>query len=126
MSPPAAVPPDVLVVDDDDAIRWVVQVALEDEGFVVATARDGAEALIRVEEEAPTMVLLDLNMPVMDGWTFLIQLRTTGCDLPVIVMTAGLRACAEAEQLHAAGCLPKPFELDQLVAVVARCVRPAT
>jgi CheY-like chemotaxis protein len=125
MASPDAARPAVLVVDDEEDIRMVVQMALEDAGFHVATARDGAEALTRIAEDRPTVILLDLNMPVMNGWQVLQELAAAGYAVSVVIMTAGQRACEEAEKHHAAGCLPKPFDLRQLVEVVARFTRPA-
>jgi CheY-like chemotaxis protein len=58
----------VLVVDDEESIRAIVAEALEDEGSAVATARNGAEALIQVRASAPHGIVLDLMMPVLDGW----------------------------------------------------------
>ena len=80
----------VLVVEDDEATRRVVQRTLKQAGFVVDEAGNGAEALKRVAAARPDLVLLDLMMPVMDGFEFLRQLRQRegGVDLPVIVLTA--------------------------------------
>ncbi len=112
----------VLVVDDDESIRELVALVLEDEGYQVATAADGAQALGQVETFHPDVVLLDLNMPVLDGWQTHGRLRQRLPQLPVVFMTAGQHAAAEAARHQAAGALPKPFDLDVLIATVARFV----
>ena len=110
----------VLVVDDELSIREVVQAALEDEDFAVTTAANGREALERIGESRPDVILLDLNMPVMDGWAFYARVRDEGLGIPVVFMTAGHRACEEAARCGAQGCLPKPFGMEELFQTVAR------
>ena len=128
----------VLVADDDASIRALVRQALEGEGWRVFEAGDGAAALALYEREAPSvaLVLLDLKMPVMDGPQFgeRYQMLSEPSErdqepnrhAPVVVFTAsqGLHAAEEAERLRAAGFLTKPFDLDDLLAVVERCARP--
>jgi CheY-like chemotaxis protein len=115
----------ILVVDDDRSIREVVAEVLEAEGYAVQTAADGAEALRSVERRRPRLVLLDMRMPVMDGWGFAAALKERGLRLPVIVMSAAADARAWAEQVGADDYLAKPFALDELLAKVER-VRAAT
>ena len=110
----------VLVVDDDPGIRSVISAVLEDEGFPVTTAANGREALSSISSEEPALVLLDLQMPVMSGWEVINTLREAQTTIPIVLMTAGFRAQAEAERCHADGFLPKPFNLDDLVQVVER------
>ena len=111
---------DVLVVDDDAAIRAVIRDILQAEGFTVAVATDGAAALAELAQRRPAVILLDLHMPVMDGWALHRRLRVERQPIPVVFMTAGARARLEAEQHGADGYLAKPFELDALLAVVER------
>lgn len=110
----------VLVVDDDPGIRQVIESILADEGYEVATATNGREALDQIATQPPAVVLLDLNMPVMSGWELTAQVQERGLDVPLVFMTAGARAQAEAERHHAAGYLPKPFDMDHLLRTVAR------
>ncbi len=110
----------VLVVDDDVAIRETIAVMLEAEGYRVAVAAHGADALRSLALERPAVILLDLNMPVMDGWELLRRLRASGVAIPVVFMTAGRAAHVEAERAGADGYLPKPFDIDMLYDVVAR------
>ena len=112
----------ILVVDDDRSIREIVQAALEDEDFAVTTATNGREALERIAESRPDVILLDLNMPVMDGWAFHARVRDEGLRIPVVFMTAGQHACVEAARCGAEGCLPKPFGIDELYGAVSRFV----
>jgi DNA-binding response OmpR family regulator len=88
----------ILVVDDDDSIRAMIAEVLAEEGFDVATARDGQEALTAIAAHRPKLVLLDLNIPVMSGWEVLTHLRTAQVAVPVVFMTAGYRAKTEAER----------------------------
>jgi len=110
----------VLVVDDDHDIRLTIQAILESEGYSVTTAVNGREALARITEDRPLLVLLDLQMPVMNGWEVLTELRAQNAGIPVIFMTAGYRAHIEATRYHADAHLSKPFEMDELLQLVAR------
>ena len=116
---------EILVVDDDPAVRQVIEAILTEEGFSVATAADGHQALDRIAQHRPVLVLLDLQMPMMSGWTVLQQLRDANVNIPVVFMTAGYRAKSEAEQHRAAGYLAKPFELRDLLGVVQRFATPS-
>jgi CheY-like chemotaxis protein len=114
----------VLVVDDDPAIRDAVRDALEAMGMRVTTASDGAEALDHVMTEEPCVVLLDMRMPVMDGWGFARAIRERGMDLPVVVMTAAADARRWATEIGAMGVVAKPFALSELINAVERCTQP--
>ena len=95
---------DVLVVDDDADMRQRLRTILEQDGWTVAEAGDGAEALRAVLHSPPRIILLDLTMPVMDGFAFLYRLRETpGCsDLPVVVLSARDISAAERGELTGA------------------------
>ena len=110
----------VLVVDDDEGTREMLVLALEDEGYRVASARHGAEALERIAAEPPNLVLADMLMPVMDGGQLHAYLRERYPELPVVLLSADRRA--EAEAGNAAGFLAKPFNLDDLSQAVARFI----
>jgi CheY-like chemotaxis protein len=115
----------VLVVDDEEAIRVTVAEALEDEGYAVATAQNGAEALVLVRTTMPHGILLDLMMPILDGWGFLQACRQEQlcAQTPVLVMSA-YRKLAEAapSELRVQRFFPKPFELEELIEAVAELV----
>jgi CheY-like chemotaxis protein len=117
MSPPE---PILLVVDDDPAILSTVSDILADEGYQVVTATNGAEALETLKRIDPQLILLDMRMPVMDGWQFA-QARSSAQRLiPLIVMTAAHDARKWALEIGAADYLAKPFDLMELLEVVER------
>ena len=110
----------VLVVDDDASIRAAVRDVLEGEGIAVETAANGADALEKVTRHRPRLVLLDMRMPVLDGWGFATALRERGLALPVVVMTAAADASRWADEIGAIGVVPKPFGVAELVSAVHR------
>lgn len=110
----------VLVVDDDPAIRDTVRDLLEDNGIPVETATDGQDALNKVTARLPRLVLLDMRMPVMDGWGFAQALREHGIFPPVVVMTAAADAGRWAQEIGAIGVVPKPFGIEELIGAVRR------
>ena len=117
----------VLVVDDDDGIRLTVADALQDEGYQVMTATNGQEALQQVESGPPDAIVLDLMMPIMDGWGFLEACRRRElCQgIPVLVMSAYRRLTETAPDLKVRACIAKPFELDVLLGAVERLLQHA-
>jgi CheY-like chemotaxis protein len=114
----------ILVVDDDAAIRAMLALALEDEGYPVATARNGRDAFQQILAGQFSLALVDLQMPVMDGITLAQLIRERGIHLPIIFMSAGGRARMATETLHVEGHLEKPFTLEDLFRIVARFVSP--
>ncbi len=115
----------VLVVEDDPDLVALMQMILTDAGYRVATAGDGAEALERVAEEMPGLILLDMRMPGMNGWEFAGEFRSRhGHGAPILVVTAAENARLRAQEIGAEGWLEKPFELDEVLAAVARHLRP--
>jgi DNA-binding response OmpR family regulator len=110
----------VLVVDDDPGIREIVALVLDGEGYAVLTADNGAEALRVVAQRQPGCLLLDMRMPVLDGWGVARELKARGSAVPIVVMTAATDARAWAAEIGAAAYLAKPFDLDRLLATVDR------
>jgi CheY-like chemotaxis protein len=111
----------ILVVDDDWQMREVLQQVLESEGFVVETATDGRQALERVARTRPALLLLDMGLPLVDGFGVAAGLRKLYADPPpIIVITADGRAAEKAQRVQAAAYLSKPFDLDRLCTVVWR------
>jgi len=112
----------ILIVDDDPAIRDVVTDILEMSDYRVKTACNGAEALVNIRTDRPAAVLLDLMMPVMNGWEFLRQYRgeTAAAQVPVVIMSAAQDASAAASALGAQAFLSKPFEIETILAIVGR------
>lgn len=113
----------VLVVEDDEAIRQLVEMTLELEGHEVTTAADGRAALAVLDAAAPDVVVTDVMMPGMNGWELLAVLRAdpVRLALPVLLLTA--RGVPDdvrrGRELGASALLDKPFEIDELLAVVA-------
>jgi CheY-like chemotaxis protein len=112
--------PRILVVEDDAAIRGLVTELLRDDGYEVAEATNGAEALESVGERLP-----DLMMPVMNGWQFVEEChRQSVCDdVPIVVTSASHDLPRTAERLKKLGvrtCLAKPFDVNGLLALVER------
>ena len=108
----------VLVVDDDEMIRAVVRDALEFDGYRVVEAPDGAAGLAVLDGLEPCIVLLDMRMPVLDGWGFSRAYRARDHRAPLVVMTAAENADRWCLEIGGDGCLPKPFDLDGLLALV--------
>jgi DNA-binding response OmpR family regulator len=117
----------VLIVEDDRDIREFIDLALRGEGYETALSADGWEGLRLLYTWNPDLVILDLMMPVMDGWQFRAeQLRAGLAGMPVVVLTASHEVRASLEALGVSEVLPKPFELMHLLAVVDRLVGPRT
>lgn len=115
----------VLVVEDDPDLVDLMAVILQDAGYRVATATDGIEALARVEAEMPSLILLDMRMPRMNGWEFAGEFRTRwDRSCPIVVVTAAENARLRAEEIGADGWLEKPFELEDVVRMVERHLGP--
>jgi CheY-like chemotaxis protein len=110
--------PRILVVDDEPDIRATVSAILASEGYLVVEARNGAEALVAVEEQTPDVVLLDMRMPVLDGWGFASELRRRGHEVPIVVMTAARDASRWAAEIAASAFVAKPFGFDDLISAV--------
>src|SRR4051812_11558028 len=112
----------VLVVDDDAPIRDFVRATLEGEGYKVVTAENGSVALRLLSGERPLqpdIILLDMRMPIMDGWQFAkIYREIPGKKVPIIVLTAATDPAKFAAQINADSFLPKPFDLMDLLDLV--------
>ena len=112
----------VLVVDDNDDIRHLLRTFLEGKGYHVSEARDGREALAEAGREAPDLVIMDLNMPVLDGIGAVRQLRNldTMRSVPLMIMTGygdfGIKLFGELDDTAPAGgeYLTKPIDLKEL------------
>jgi CheY-like chemotaxis protein len=117
----------VLVVEDDTDLRELAALVLESSGYQVLLAANGREALRQVEQGLPDLVLLDMKMPVMNGWEFARQLRERFDDRPpIVVMTAAEAAAERAAEIAAEGYLSKPYDITALVATVAAHLQLAT
>lgn len=111
---------EVLIVDDDDDMLEVVELILEGAGYSTRTARNGRQALEAVAASMPTLILLDMIMPVMDGWEFAREFRAVyGSRVPIVVVTAAEHARARTRGLEVSDVLSKPFNVDDLLRKVA-------
>jgi CheY-like chemotaxis protein len=110
----------VLIVDDDDDLREMLGFVLEAEGFTPVLASNGAEALEVLREFTGGVVLLDLRMPVMNGWDLIEILRREGklAALPIAICTS-----SPAEAPQGFPILPKPIDFDQMTAVLRSLAR---
>ncbi len=121
-------PCEILVVDDDSDIRETLLEFLEGEGHVVRGAANGQEALDRLRQARASVILLDLMMPVMDGFEFRKQQLADPAlrDIPVIVVSAGGNCERSARELGAHGCVTKPLDVTKLLdSIRAACAVPA-
>jgi two-component system response regulator MprA len=115
----------ILVADDDPAVRDSLRRSLSFNGYDVVTAADGAEALAKVADSPPDLLLLDVNMPQIDGLEVCRRLRASGSDLPVLMLTARVEVGDRVLGLDAGAddYLPKPFALEELLARVRALLR---
>jgi len=114
---PASKP--ILVVDDDSQVLQMLQWVLEDVGFEVQTAADGAEALTRAKLHRPALVILDLGLPLLDGSQVATELYALyGAAVPIVLITADRHAASKGSQIGASAFLRKPFEITDLVQTV--------
>lgn len=118
----------ILVVDDDPAILELITLRLDLAGYETRTARDGADALRAIHETKPAAMILDINMPYMDGFEVLERLRGSGAlaRLPTMVLTArnNVEDVRRAISLGARDYMAKPFDDRMLLSRVARLLRP--
>ncbi len=114
-------PPTILTVEDDQDLRTLITIVLEQEGYSVVTASNGREALAQIDQHMPDLILLDVRMPVMSGVEFAAQYESRYMSepkAPLIVMTAGEHASRRCQELGGDGFLAKPFSADELLAIV--------
>jgi two-component system NtrC family response regulator len=117
----------VLVVDDDPEWLDLMTELLEDEGYAVATAKDGARAVSLVPGFDPSVVLTDLQMPKMDGRALLAELRARDEQVPVVVVTGDLSQIHDPDLEEAAfEIIMKPPSVEKLLAVVANASAKAS
>ncbi len=118
----------ILVVEDDAALREALSQVLADEGYDLLSARDGLEAVNCLKKgNRPDVILLDLSMPVVNGWEFrMFQKRDPDlARIPVILITAGGYTREEVAWLEPSALLPKPLDLPFLLSAVRKfCVSP--
>ena len=114
----------ILVVDDDPGILDAVAELLRLEGYEVETAANGMAALEAIDRARPALVLLDMRMPVLDGWGVARMLAERGVRVPILVMTAARDGASWASEIGADGFLSKPFGIGDLLEAVRRVEPP--
>jgi len=117
-------PKKVLVVDDSITMRQMVSFTLRQANFEVQEAENGQEALKKIEGQAPDLIVTDLNMPVMDGITFIRQARSMEATryIPILMLTTESQAekKMEGKTAGATGWIVKPFDPPKLLTVIAK------
>jgi CheY-like chemotaxis protein len=110
----------VLVVDDEPQVAWVLRLSLEHEGYRTHTASNGVEALEELHKHHPTLMVLDLMMPEMDGWSVLKEMTKMPQRPRVVIVSAltGPDDKAKATALGADAFVPKPFDVEELIGVL--------
>jgi len=117
----------VLVVDDEFGVAEVLDAILTDEGYRVVTATNGRQALARIAEQRPDLMLLDYMMPILDGVAVLRALSAdpTVSGLPVVVMSALPQEAIAIETRHYAAFLRKPFRIKTVLAAIQSALSAA-
>jgi DNA-binding response OmpR family regulator len=110
----------LLIVEDNSDIRRFVADALKDEGCKVIEASNGEQGLAALSAEQPSLILLDLQMPVMNGWTFMRQLKERALHVPVIIMSGQRDWVRQFIEIGAADYLDKPIDVPKLIDKVAQ------
>jgi DNA-binding response OmpR family regulator len=119
----------VLIVEDEADLAWVEQFNLENEGYEVQVALEGRSAIEAIESFAPDILVLDVMLPHVDGWSVLARAQ----ELPeerrpkviLVSAVAGVADAARADNLGIGGFLPKPFDIDDLVRMVGEALQAA-
>ena len=114
----------IWVIDDDRAMRWVLEKTFKEEGFDVTSWEEAQSALEILATEQPDIIITDIRMPGIDGLTFLSKVKNSFPDLPVIIMTAhsDLESAVSSYQTGAFEYLPKPFDIDEALTLVNRAL----
>ncbi len=111
----------VLIIDDDRDLLELMAFVLMADGLVVRTATDGQEALDVIDQQMPNLILLDMKMPVMNGWEFAAEFhRRYDGRTPIVVVTAAEDVEKRAAEVGASGWISKPFDVNELVKTVRR------
>ena len=116
----------ILVVDDESDLAWLLRYNLEHEGYRTFVAPNGRAAVELAQAHSPDLMLLDLMMPVMDGWAVLEELDRLQIRPAVIVLSArtGTGERAKAEELRVSAFVSKPFDMDELLGLIRNLAPP--
>lgn len=118
----------VLIVDDDEVVRYILRAVLERDGYRVSEAKDGRDGLRQVQEGCPQVVFTDIVMPEVEGMELILTLRSKHPDVAIIAMSGGNTGMGSdylemAEKLGADASFPKPVEPDQVLEVLTTVLR---
>jgi DNA-binding response OmpR family regulator len=108
----------VLLVEDEATLRSIIERNLVARGHSVTEADSAREALARMSESRPDLMLLDINLPDRSGWDILREMRSRGWDVPVLIISVVRVSAARLEEFRPLAFLPKPFPLEALLRVV--------
>lgn len=114
----------ILIVDDEQHMRWIIEKALAKEGYKTASAATGAEGLAKLQSTGPDLVLLDLKLPDMNGIEVLRSMKQEQPRVPVIMITAHgtVESAIEAMKIGASDYISKPFDIEELKIIIHRCL----
>ena len=117
----------VLAVDDSRTMRDLLRLTLEEAGFPVTTAEDGADGVEKVSQDKPDVIITDINMPVMDGFGLIEAVRTgeSGASVPILVLSteSSHELKDRARNIGATGWIVKPFNDNTLISAIRRVAR---
>jgi two-component system chemotaxis response regulator CheY len=125
IAPPSSDTRLVLIVEDEEPIREVIRDVLEDRGFRVKAAPNGAEALRMLDTLRPDVLVLDLLMPVMHGWDFMESYvaKTDGQAIPIVVVSVNPALPRSFNRFGVRQVVPKPFDVDVLIDAVEQAIQ---
>ncbi len=112
----------ILIVDDEPELRETLASFLTDQSYSIETAATGEEALACIERQRPTLIVLDIHLPGMDGRAFTAELRARGSDVPIVVITGAAEARQAAEEIGAAAYVAKPIALPLLLSRIESAI----
>ena len=115
----------ILIADDEEDIRWILETSLKKSGFEIECAENGEDAVRKASKDAYSLILLDINMPDMNGFEVLTQLRNREIDSPIIFITAQntVSNAIDSMQLGAYDYLTKPFDLEEVKLFAERAIK---
>ena len=112
----------ILIADDEEDVKVVIQLFLESKGYEISTAFDGLDTIDRVKEEKPDLIILDIMMPIIDGFEVCKRLKADpeSADIPIVMLSAASESESRQKGIDAGAVdyIVKPFEPDQLESVI--------
>lgn len=113
----------ILVVDDDPSLCRLLEIRLESNGYEVMKASNGVEAFAKASDERPDLIILDVSMPIMDGYEFVRSTRWLDLkDIPILILSARVNTKEMFDALGVSDFLAKPFDFNELLGKVSECI----